>query len=589
VEVPSLVLWRRVLEDHRVNSPFQRFKRNLLLFMQLLLLALLALAAMQPFVDRRARQDDRYVVMIDCSASMAAVGPAGRTRLEVAKDRVREMIGSLSSGQAMALISFSNTGRQLCGFTDNPRVLRDALAEAAVEVVPSQLEDAFRVAEGLHMTHPFQRLVVLSDGNFPEQTAFKLPFKEVNFQRLPPAEPNMGITELNARRGRTGTWDVLVQVEASAGDPLTGTLELLLDGEVQDVETVLVEQGAPERLVFQVPGETGARVAVRLLPTGRDSLPADNRAWLELPRTRSVAVYVPRDMRAWRRALRALPDARVFPESGVPDPESYDLIIAGEAADLDLSSRVFMADGVVPAAVEPLLQPHQGASEMVHADPRFPLLEHVVLEDLVAYGAPRRKTGALDVDFESRGYQVVVSGDNGPLLLHRRLEGRVYYHLLFDTARSTLPLRVAFPIMAGNLVRQAARESGLAEVRAHTTGALTVETGGAAGHYRVGPEGGHLRVIEASPNGILSGVPAPQVGRYRIRGPGVDTAVGAALLNAGETSLARRDAIKLEEGLSVDVAEARVRTNRPLWRVLAALAFCVLLVEWWYYSRRPGG
>ena len=29
--IPSLVLWRQVLSDQRVNSPFQKFKRNLLL------------------------------------------------------------------------------------------------------------------------------------------------------------------------------------------------------------------------------------------------------------------------------------------------------------------------------------------------------------------------------------------------------------------------------------------------------------------------------------------------------------------------------------------------------------------------------
>ncbi len=29
-EISSLVLWRRVLDDDRVNAPFQRFKRTLL-------------------------------------------------------------------------------------------------------------------------------------------------------------------------------------------------------------------------------------------------------------------------------------------------------------------------------------------------------------------------------------------------------------------------------------------------------------------------------------------------------------------------------------------------------------------------------
>ena len=54
--ISSLVLWRQVLSDQRVNSPFQKFKRNLLLLLQILLLTLLALAAMQPFLRREAKR-----------------------------------------------------------------------------------------------------------------------------------------------------------------------------------------------------------------------------------------------------------------------------------------------------------------------------------------------------------------------------------------------------------------------------------------------------------------------------------------------------------------------------------------------------
>ena len=70
--VPSLVLWRQVLSDQRVNSPFQRFKRNILLLLQILLLSLLAFAAMQPFLRRDPQTSTRLPVLVDISASMGA-------------------------------------------------------------------------------------------------------------------------------------------------------------------------------------------------------------------------------------------------------------------------------------------------------------------------------------------------------------------------------------------------------------------------------------------------------------------------------------------------------------------------------------
>src|SRR6187549_816320 len=100
--IPSLVLWRQVLADQRVNSPFQRFKRNILLLLQLLLLALLALAAMQPVLRRLGSGATRLPVLIDVSASMAALDqPNGQTRLNVAKARVKELIDNLPPDQEL--------------------------------------------------------------------------------------------------------------------------------------------------------------------------------------------------------------------------------------------------------------------------------------------------------------------------------------------------------------------------------------------------------------------------------------------------------------------------------------------------------
>ena len=72
MEISSLALWQSVVNDQRVNSPFQKFKRNILLLLQALLLCLLALAAMQPFMRGAAERADYLPILVDCSASMAA-------------------------------------------------------------------------------------------------------------------------------------------------------------------------------------------------------------------------------------------------------------------------------------------------------------------------------------------------------------------------------------------------------------------------------------------------------------------------------------------------------------------------------------
>src|SRR3954470_22720341 len=89
VQVPSTLLWRRSLEDLHVNSLFQRLRRNLLLFLQLLMLVLAMLALTGPRLRGSSTPGQRFVLAVDDSASMSATDVAP-DRLSRAKDEARK-------------------------------------------------------------------------------------------------------------------------------------------------------------------------------------------------------------------------------------------------------------------------------------------------------------------------------------------------------------------------------------------------------------------------------------------------------------------------------------------------------------------
>lgn len=588
--VPSLALWSQVINDRRVNSPFQKFKRSILLLLQILLLLFLVLALMQPYIQSGAERADYLPILVDCSASMGATdAKTKKTRLELAKERVYDLIDNMLPDQKISLVAVSSTARRLTDFTNNQRILKKALASLEVDDVPSQLEDALRMTQALSRTAPIKSVLFYSDGNFPQEINFELPF-ELNYQLLPAAGANLGITSMNARKNQAGNWDVFLRIENSKQADGSADVELFQNGQSVAREDILLGPGESQRLEFSVAAGGASKLKAVLSPGGADSLTSDNEAFLTIPQSRDLLVYVDPELSSYRYALDDSNNLILYPQ---PDqetpPAEYDLVISGTEKDMDREALVKLGVGFVPAALQKYISLETELTEVVDWNRSSSLLRHVELGDVQITQQPVWTDKSGVENLEELGYEVLIHGKLGPLLLQKRNAADQEFYFLFNTDRSTLPYRVGFPIMVSNLVQLTLQEAGIAETQAAATPILPAVEFQPEQKYQIKTPDGKRMTVDSDANGVLSGIAALHVGSYSISGEGAkDSEISVSLLNPLETSLVSVEEIQFSE-VPVSAAQAQIDTDKPLWGEFALIAFFLLLLEWWYFQRKPSG
>jgi len=167
--VPSTLLWKKVIDDMQVNSPFQRLKYSLLLLLQMLLIALLGFSLARPYLNFSGSAGSKTILLIDTSASMST-RDAGRdgtlTRLEAAVNDAERKIDDMRAADETLIVAFDRDVRQLSKFTNDRGMLKAVLAGLKTRDLPTRATEAFETAVALCEGQQFVNVLVLSDGCF---------------------------------------------------------------------------------------------------------------------------------------------------------------------------------------------------------------------------------------------------------------------------------------------------------------------------------------------------------------------------------------------------------------------------------------
>ncbi len=541
LEVPSTYLWRRTIEDLHVNSLWQRLRQNLLL-LQLLLIGLIMLVLLKPGWRGEKLAGERFVFLIDTSASMNARDMEGKSRLERAKEVVLERIERLDESAVAMVLSFSDSARVEQPFTNNKRELRQKVAAIAPTSRRSDLSEALRAASGLANPGSTSTeagdpaaaralpatLYLFSDGGFAAVPDFNIGNLQPVYERMGSEEPeNLAITAFSVDRNPDKPEEVQAYGRIDNFGPIEAdvTVSLYIDGTLADASRLTIPAREGRGVNFTLAAVEQAVLKLQLEGEGggllEDVLPADNTAFVTInpPRKARVLLVTPGN-EALRLALSTEDTLKIAEVSVNPpdvlttkaytsqaDSGGFDLVIFDRCAPerMPLASTLFI--GRLPPGDQWTAGEEMAAPVVIDTQRSHPLMQLIELARVVIFRGFAVNGPA--------GSQVLIDADIGPLLAiapRGAYEDAVMGFELVGTDDDGSPefntdwvSRLSFPLFGRNLVEYLGGARGrLQSASFHPGEPMVIRTSAAVESVRVEPpEGPAVEIARGDQNAFL--------------------------------------------------------------------------------------
>jgi Ca-activated chloride channel family protein len=328
-EVPFSALWQRVLKEKETQTLFKQLRRLLSLLLQLVILALLLLAVLDPRLGAEDRDARNVVIILDASASMkamderpggaapaengtdgesAAEGGAGTasdgddgdgdggprvSRMEVAREQARELLDAMGGGDMAMIVRMDGQTTPLSRFDDDMARLKRLVAGVEASDTPADLARALTAAADALRGRKNPMIILIGDGAYPGEVRERVIWEplpaaapadarldaidlsgpegpiDVRFVPVGVAGDNAGIVAFNARRYLTDktSYAVFVEVQNFGEQPATRKLVVYSGDSAVDVKTLSLAPGERLRQLYpNLGGGQGNRLRAELQP-----------------------------------------------------------------------------------------------------------------------------------------------------------------------------------------------------------------------------------------------------------------------------------------------------------------------------------
>ncbi|MDE5966511.1 MAG: BatA and WFA domain-containing protein, partial [Lachnospiraceae bacterium] len=331
-EVGSTMLWRETIRNTEATTPWEKYKHNILMYLQIATVLLLAFALMAPFLKQGGRDFSQVILVLDNSASMNSIYDGERTRFEEAKARARDYIDSLNENCAITIISAVGGGEILASNLVNKQAAKAVLADMRCTELAGTLEDCKHMVQSVSAQWKQYGITMFTDA------PVVLDNMEATVVNLSTEGENMAVNYVSYGVNDDGTLTVLAKISNFGAVDGSREINLYGDDTLLDIQNVTVPAGDSAVIYFEGISFNGALLEAEI--NEKDMLPNDNTAGVVVNSNGMKRVLLVTGGNTFiEKALSAV--------SGLDLYKTTDLSVIGKNESFDL----YIFDNVMPESL----------------------------------------------------------------------------------------------------------------------------------------------------------------------------------------------------------------------------------------------
>lgn len=581
VTVPSLLIWQRVLKEHKKLFRIKKLLANINLILQLAAAAALIIALGQPMLVRDLSSfHGNIICILDDSASMKAL-ESGEQRFELARREALDLAAQLDDGYEMMVLGTGPRPNVISPFSSDRNLLRDRIRGTAATDQSDNMAETVRFAQSLRK--PGDRIFLITDGAIELVDDIEL-MKNLHIVSVAEGGENTGITRfqfrknLNAREG----YEIFLQVENFGTQSSEGGIVIKVDKYILKQKRFALSPGENISYIFQYEGLAAGSATAELII--EDDLETDNKAYDVFQEDQEISVlYVSPGNTFLENVLRAYPRMKVYVPESPGDVDSsaaseYDIIVYDRIIPPVLSKGNLLLISTIginlPVSGDSIIS----SPEITWWDDSHPLTKGLDLKDLTINSAIRITAES------SKIIPVIKSGITPLAFVYTEKDLRIVY-IGFDLLGSDFPLRTSFPLFISKAVNFL--NTGYLErpdFQISPGDPFTIKFPRSAESYTITTADRRKIIIPYDENGKIF-LQTEQAGFYRITGPEYTSAFAVNMTDPGESDITPK-VLSSANGINEDGSPDYQTIHTPVWYIFILIALLCIIAEWLIWIKK---